>query len=247
MLLAIVQARLSSKRLPNKVLLKVCGKPLIEYLFDRLKKVKKIDKIILATSNSTKDDELIKFSNNLNIETFRGSEKDVLERFYKAAKYFKADKILRITGDCPLISPKIINRLIKYFSTINIDYAYTSERFAEGLDCEIFTYNALKKTYLSAKKQSEREHITQYIKNNPKKFKISSLHNKKDESIYRITVDEKQDFKVVKSIIENFNKKKLNFYEFDEIKKFLDLNINIKNINKKIMRNQGLYNSLLKD
>ena len=168
MLLAIVQARLSSKRLPNKVLLKVCGKPLIEYLFDRLKKVRKIDKIILATSNSPKDDELIKFSNNLNIETFRGSEKDVLERFYKAAKYFKADKILRITGDCPLISPKIINKLIKYFSMINIDYAYTSERFAEGLDCEIFTYNALKKTYLSAKKQSEREHITQYIKNNPK-------------------------------------------------------------------------------
>ena len=182
---------------------------------------------------------------------FRGSEDDVLERYYKAYRTLDSQNvdiqgILRITGDCPLLEVELCDSLVENFLTKGLDYSYLSPRFAEGLDCEVFKPNLLKEAYERSTLNSEREHVTQYFHNNKDKFKIDFLDNSVDDSGYRITVDESEDFEVVKKIIEHFSDSNEQM-NFNNIKQFLDSNPDVLELNSSIIRNEGLLKSLEND
>lgn len=245
--LCIVQARLGSSRLPGKVLMKVGGTTLLEYEINRLRLAKKIDKIVVATTIKKADDKIETLCAKTGIDCFRGSEKDVLDRFYKCSlKYPKYKNIIRATGDCPLIDPKIVDETIVYFEKHKFDYVSNSapgqETFPDGLDIEIFTKEAL---YLAARKAnlaSEREHVTLYFEKN-KTIKMGGFKEKNDYSRYRLTVDNQEDFEVVKFLIEHSR-------PADGFKRFislLDEHPDVMKKNSQIKRNEGLAISLKKD
>ena len=166
MIYAIVQARMKSTRLPGKVLKMVNGKPLIEILLYRLSQSKKIDKIILATSEKPENDLLVETVEKLGFEVFRGSENDVLNRYYQAAKQQHPDIVVRITGDCPLIDYQVTDQVINYFLENDFDYVCNGDppTFPDGLDTEVFTFESLEKASKEASQQHEREHVTSFIR-----------------------------------------------------------------------------------
>lgn len=247
MILAIIQARMSSTRLPAKVMKKILGRPMIFYLLERLKYSKKIDKIVVATTNKRTDDLLADYVKRQKVDVFRGSEEDVLDRFYQTARKYKPDHIVRITADCPLLDPKILDKLVNFYFTHRLDYSCLSPKFAEGLDCEILSFKALETAWQNAKMQSEREHITMYIHNNAKDFKRVKMDKKTDEGKYRITVDEPEDFEIVKTIFKALYKEDSPLFRFSKVKQFLDQHPEIMAKNMEIIRNEGLLISLRKD
>lgn len=250
MIVAIIQARMGSSRLPGKVMKNILGKPLIQYLLERVSKSKYIDKIILATTINQEDDVLAEYISSLGYEVFRGSESDVLSRYYEVFNSLTNMEdysgIVRFTGDCPFVEPSIIEKVIESFIYKNYDHVCLSSRYAEGLDTEIFKPKLLFDAYNNANKLSEREHVMLYIVNNSDKYKMFQLENLVDDSTYRVTVDEEEDFIVVKTIIEEFYKKNIKI-NINNIKKFLDENRDVFVLNSKVIRNEGLKKSLEKD
>lgn len=243
--LAIVQARMASTRLPGKVMKVVLDKPLIQYLLERLSLARRIDRIVLATSANRENDPLDAFVRKMGFDVFRGSEDDVLDRFYNAAKKYNPDAIVRITGDCPLIDPVICDDVIGFFEKEKADHAHLAPDFAEGLDCEILSSKALKAAYQNARLRSEREHVAPYIRNHAESFILRSLSNSRDDSSYRITIDNEEDFRVVKAIIEHFGAGAS--FRWPQIRDFLDMHPDIKAINAHIERNEGYRISLEQD
>ena len=205
MILAIVQARMGSTRLPGKVLKMVNGKPLIEILLHRLSHSRKIDQIILATSEDRENDQLAEMVENIGFEVFRGSKSDVLERYYQAAKRYSPEAVVRITGDCPIIDPQLVDEVIGLYQENNVDYVSNTEppTYPDGLDAEVFSFTALEMTNSKAEKSFEREHVTPFIRTN-RQFKRANYSNKTDLSGERWTVDDPEDFEVIKNIIKHF-------------------------------------------
>jgi spore coat polysaccharide biosynthesis protein SpsF (cytidylyltransferase family) len=199
----IIQARMGSTRLPNKVLMNISEKPLLWHVIERCKKAH-VNKIIVATSINKKDDEIQKFCEENMVDFFRGSEENVLERYYKTAKKFELDIILRITGDCPLISPTVINKMIEKFNNEDLDYLsnVSTRSFPRGLDCEIFSFKTLEKTYKLAKEKRDKEHVTTFIYGNPKRFRIGEFfaEGKLKNTNIRLCVDTEKDLKLIKII-----------------------------------------------
>ena len=205
MVLAIVQARMSSTRLPGKVLKKVNGKPLIEILFHRLSRSKKIDKVILATSENAENNRLAETIEQLSFDVFRGSEDDVLDRYYQAAKVYKPQVVVRITGDCPIIDPAIIDEVISLYEKEDADYAsnINPPTYPDGLDVEVLSFDSLKEANKKAKISHEREHVTPFIRAN-NKLKNINLSNDTDLSKERWTVDDPDDLSVIENILNHF-------------------------------------------
>ena len=251
--LAILQARMSSTRLPNKVLKKVNNKELLAYECDRILKSKKIDKLIIATSNDSSDDLIQDFGLRTNIEVFRGSLDDVLSRYYMCVKRFKDKKniaklnIIRVTGDCPLIDPQVIDEVIETFEEGKYDYVSNTliPTYPDGMDIEIFTYEALKIAYNKATLKSDREHVTLYIRNN-EQFKKINHKAKNDFSHLRLTVDEQSDFDLIKNILENLYPKNNNFTYLDVVS-YMSQNPYLFMLNSTIKRDEGLDKSLIED
>lgn len=242
--IAIIQARVRSTRCPGKVMREVLGKPLIGHMVDRLRFSKHLAGIIVATSTDRSNDEMCEYLTSIHVKVYRGCEDDVLERFYFAATDANAKNIVRLTGDCPLIDPTIVDHYIETFFLKKLDYIHPTSSFAEGLDTEVFTYMALEEAYQNAKLKSEREHITQYFFNNPDRFTKIALKNTRDDSHYRITVDEEVDILVVKIIFESLYKGENHLFGFEEIKQYLDNHEEVYKLNRKIVRNEGLKISL---
>lgn len=243
--LCIIQARMGSTRLPNKVLMEVNGLPLLAYEVNRVKLSKKINKIVIATGDQPANNAIAYLAKTLGINCFKGSENDVLDRYYQCAlNYPEYQNIIRITGDCPLIDPVVVDRVIKFFEEGEYDYASNidMETFPDGMDVEVFTKNALIESAQSAKLASEREHVTQYIRKNDK-FKKGNLAARGDYSKYRLTVDNQEDFEVIKFLIENCP---AGTGYLDYIKT-LEKNPEIKLKNSRIKRNEGLAKSLKED
>ena len=240
----IIQARMSSSRLPGKVMMEVKGKPLIGHMIDRLKHCKNVDQIIVATSHESANGILCEYLEKNDIDVFSGSENDVLSRYYEVAKKYNISNIVRLTADCPLIDPSVVDHFINEFFKLTADYIYPSPTLAEGLDTEVFKFHALEIAFHKAKKISEREHVTQYFHNNPGLFKMVKLNNKTDDSKYRITVDEKEDYEVVKRIFKALYQSEKEPFGIEQIKKFLDQNPEIFAMNASIIRNEGLQISL---
>ena len=164
--IAIVQARVGSIRLPGKVLKEINGKSLIEILFHRLAQSKKIDKIILATTKNIENDKLVNLVENLGYEVFRGNETDVLDRYYHAAKKHRSETVVRITGDCPIIDPELVDEIISIYGQENADYVSNTNppTYPDGLDTEVFSFEALKIAHEQTKEPFDREHVTPFIK-----------------------------------------------------------------------------------
>jgi len=212
---AIIQARMTSTRLPGKVLMNIGGKSMVWHVVNRLKHSKKLDDIILAIPDTKKNDILEKFAKDSKVKYFRGSEEDVLSRYYETAKKFKCDVIVRITSDCPLIDPKIVDLLIEKYLSSNVDYTKAlMTTFPRGLDVEVFDFKALKKAYRKAKEPYQREHVTPYIYENTKIFKVgfvSAKGNLKHPEV-RLVVDTKEDLKLVREIYKYLYKDRKIFY-----------------------------------
>lgn len=216
----IIQARVGSTRLPKKVLREICGKTVLEHDVDRLKKVKNIDKIVIATTTEEKDIEIVSEAERLEINYFRGSEKDVLSRYYYAAKVYNADVVVRVTSDCPLLDPDVTEATIKYYLDNKEKYDYVSntlERtFPRGLDTEVFSFEALEKAFNEATLDRDREHVTAYIYTNKERFSLAYYKSNTDYSIYRWTLDTEEDFKLI-NIIYN------ELYEEEKVFKMNDI------------------------
>ncbi|MBI1866257.1 MAG: glycosyltransferase family protein [Candidatus Staskawiczbacteria bacterium] len=238
-IIAIIQARTSSTRLPGKVLLDLLGQPVLIRVVERVLKSKIINEIIVATTNKREDDviaKLIQDYNNQKVTVFRGSEQNVLDRYFKAANYFNANIIVRITSDCPLIDPKVIDKVIDSFLTSDSDYVSNilDERtYPRGLDVEVFSFDTLKKVFELAKNQDDKEHVTLYIRKNSPLFKTKNIKNNKDYSFYRWTLDEKEDYELLKILYNNVYPKNPNFTMKDVIL-FFEKNPEIIKVNENI-------------
>ena len=240
-ILIIIQARIGSSRLPGKVLRKLINKPILLHIVNRLRKIKNSN-IVIATSKNKKDKKIINFCKKNKINYFSGSENNVLDRFYKTAANFDGKNIIRVTGDCPLIDPVIIKKLIKFYFKYNYDHAGIAtgagvhnlkiKKFPDGLDAEIFKFSALKKAWQNSKNKIEREHVTPYIWKRSKKFKIGIFQSREDYSNYRWTLDNIKDFRFIKKIYKNLYKNNKIFYMKDVIN-FLNKNPKIALINEK--------------
>ena len=207
----IIQARMGSTRYPGKPLKTVAGKPLLGYLIDRVKAVKRADRIVVATSIAPQDAQIAEFCQQWGVDLYRGSEQDVLDRYYQAAKAFQTDIIVRITGDCPLIDPKVVDQVIEYYLAHVPHYDYVSNMlkpgFPRGMDVEIFSFEALQRIHVLAKAPEEREHVTLYLYEHPDQFAIGNVSYKKDLSHHRWTVDTEEDFQLVSRLLEALSPK----------------------------------------
>lgn len=248
MILAILQARVSSTRLPGKVLKPILGMPMIFRQIERIKYAKKIDKLIVATSTDQSDDKLAMVCQEFGVECFRGSLNDVLDRFYQAAQKYKPEHVVRLTGDCPLADPQIIDKVIEYHLQGKYDYTSNTVEptYPDGLDAEIMTYSCLQQAWAKAQKQSEREHVTLFIYNNKQMFSLGSVKNNIDLSQLRWTVDEAEDFILVEQIYQELYSESSLFLT-NEILSLLENNQKLKKINVNFSRNEGLIKSLKND
>ena len=202
---AIIQARFNSTRLRGKVLKKINGVTILEILIKRLKTVKDLDEIIIACSNNTDDIKIISLCKKLKINYFVGSEKNVLKRYLDAAKYYSINNIVRITSDCPLIDPKVVSEIVQKFHKLNVDYASNiiKPTYPDGFDVEVMKFKTLQKSYLKKLNDIEKEHVTLEIINN-KKYKKYSHELSKDYSKLRLTLDTKNDLKIISKLFKKF-------------------------------------------
>lgn len=236
---AIIQARMGSTRLPGKVMMKIQGKTVLDHVISRVKQSKGIDDIVIATTTESDDDTIVEEAKRLNVKCFRGSEDDVLCRYYYAAKENKADAVVRITSDCPLIDPKIIDEMITKYKKLHregkVDYlSNTLERtFPRGLDAEIFLFKALEDAYYNAQVTYQREHVTPYIYEHPEKFTLAVYTCDEDYSMHRWTLDTPEDFEMITKIyVELYIKDELIL--FSGIINFLIKHPEITEINNKV-------------
>lgn len=251
MILGIIQARTGSSRLPDKIFIEFNGKSDLFHVYNRVSRSKKINKLVIATTDKISDDKVLRFCEKEKINCYRGSEDDVLDRFYKCCKQLdltQNDIVVRITADCPLIDPIIIDEVIGFFEEEKCDYVSNGiePTFPDGLDVEVFTFAALKKSWESAKLLSEREHVTPYIRSNETLFKIGNYKNKIDLSHHRWTLDEIEDYQLINAIYEKlYTPDKL--FITQDVLSFLNENPKLKAINSKYARNEGYLKSLEKD
>ena len=242
---AIIQARMGSTRLPNKVLAEVTGRPMLWYVVHRTRQAQTVDQVVVATSTGPADDAIEEFCRQNRIDWFRGSEDDVLDRYYQAAIAHRADMVVRITGDCPLIDPDVIDLTVQAFIDGDYDYVSNTLRytFPDGLDTEVFSFSALETTWLEAHNQSEREHVTPYLRLSGK-FKRRNVEHHRDLSgqEHRWTVDEPADLEFIRRIYENFAPRV--DFGLSEILQFLEGQPNLRQIQGKTIMNAGYYRTL---
>ncbi|WP_027963780.1 cytidylyltransferase domain-containing protein [Halalkalibacillus halophilus] len=202
----IIQARMGSSRLKGKVLKEVLGKPLLAYQVERIKRSTLLDEVIVATTDQARDDEIVELCQSLHLPFYRGEEEDVLDRYYKAAKYHRADVIARFTGDCPVIDPQVIDTVMKNYLKQKDAVQYASNTlqrtYPRGMDTEVFSFQALEASHAQAKSKIDREHVTRYITTHSSSFKLFNVTHNKDYSSFRWTVDTREDFALVKNMIE---------------------------------------------
>lgn len=203
---AIIQARQGSTRLPGKVMMKVLGKPLLEYLIDRVKRAQLLKKIVVATTVLKEDDLIAEFCEAYSIPCYRGAVEDVLGRYLGVAQQFSADVIVRLTGDCPLLDPEVIDKVVaSYFRQYpKVDYVANTliRTYPRGLDVEVFSFESLKIADREAKSTSDREHVTAFIYKHPEQFILSSVTGEEDKSRFRWTVDTEDDFRLIETLIK---------------------------------------------
>ena len=242
----IIQARLNSTRLPGKVMLKVENEnTVLDCVINQLQNSKEIKNIVIATTNHKEDDVIVELVKRKGIKYFRGSKKDVLDRYYQCAKKFSFSEIVRITADNPLIDYEIVDTVVKYFKLNNYDYITTDlpfntfhHTYPSGYSVEVFTFSALENAWKNAKLPSEREHVTPYFYKNKEIFRQTSIENSEDLSRFRCTVDTKYDLELIQKIYSNIKKRPI---LLSDVIKLLETNPELAKINAHVKQDLHLF------
>lgn len=246
---AVIQARMGSTRLSGKVMLEISGKPVLWHVINRVSKSKLIDGLVVATTANREDDTIEKFCNQISVTVFRGSEDDVLDRYYQCARKLNIENIVRITADCPLHDPAVIDLVIERYRQGNYDYVSNIDppTYPDGIDVEVFSFRALDSAWRNASLVSEREHVTPYIRKHGDLFKISNVKNNEDLSSYRWTLDQAEDFEFIQKIYKKFDESNIDEFYTQDIIGLLEKNPELTGINSAIARNEGYAKSVNKD
>jgi spore coat polysaccharide biosynthesis protein SpsF len=217
--LIIIQARMTSTRLPGKVLKSVLGKSLLEYQLERLGRVCNIEGLVVATTTNKADQPIVALCQSLNVPIFRGSQADVLSRYYEAALAHGADLVVRVTSDCPLIDPAVVSEVIGFYQAHPDAYDYVSNTldrtYPRGLDVEVFSFKVLEQAHREAAQADEREHVTPFIYRHPQRFRMAQVRQPADHSAERWTVDTPEDFELIRCILEALYPKNPKFDQAD--------------------------------
>jgi spore coat polysaccharide biosynthesis protein SpsF len=248
-ILAIVQARMGSTRMPGKVLKELMGYPLLGHIYERLSSCHQIRQTVVATSNQSQDQAIVDFCNDQGIPVFQGSENDVLDRFFYVSCKYKPQHIIRVTADCPLIDPNLVGKVITKYLNEDLDYcsiatgagSYQDQgkgAFPDGLDCEIFRFSALEEAWTLAQTSLQREHVTPYIWQQEKKFKLGKLYCPYDYGDYRLTVDYPEDFALVEKIYQDLSPQKKHL-DYLAVIEYLKNNAEVSKLNRKHIGNEG--------
>lgn len=238
----IIQARTGSTRLPNKIFLDLAGKPVLERVIDRVRAAETVNQVVIACPDSEQNNIIEEFVDGLEgIGLFRGSEDDVLGRYYQAAKKYSADVVIRITSDCPLMDPEVIDKVVKVFLDNQSDYVANilGERtYPRGLDIEVFSFATLEKMAQIATEAEDREHVTLYLRKHPEEFSTANVTHHTDYSAYRLTLDEKDDYTLISKIYERMP---ANDYSFEHVVALLEREPELAEINKTVIQKYGAY------
>jgi|SRR6056297_637635 len=245
----ITQARTGSTRLPGKVLKEIDGKSLLRIHLERLHRSESVSDIVVATTTSEDDEKIYDLAKEWGFDSYRGSEEDVLDRYYQAARQFDAEWVVRVTSDCPLLDAELVDEVITFAKENDADYVSNSveNKFPDGQDVEVFKFTALEKAWKMADKKSEREHVTPYIRNNATtgasgSFKILNFPADQDFSDIRMTVDEAVDMELISRLINDLGTD----CTWTEYANYI-IDNNLVSINKHIQRNEGFLKSLKGD
>ena len=241
--IAIIQVRMGSTRLPGKVLKKLNGITVLESLLNQLNYSKLLNDKIIATTSNSEDDVIVNFCKSKEIKYFRGSQDDVLDRYYNCAKKFSINTIIRITSDCPLMDPQVVDDVIDFYLKNSYDYVnnFYKRTYPYGNDVEIFSLKVLEKVWEKATKPSEREHVTPYIYNNPDEFSLGWIENKENLSEFHWTIDRKEDLIFVQNIFKKISKRPILMKDIIDVIKD---DPSLLEINKNTNPNEGYLKSI---
>lgn len=247
-IVVIIQARMGSTRLPGKMMKKIDETPMVQFVVQSVKKAKKVHEIWLATTINPEDDVLATWAEENSVLWYRGSSDDVLDRYYQAAKLAEADIIVRVTGDCPLADPAVIDGVVEEFLKGGADYVSNTQppTFPDGLDVEVCSFDSIEKAWKEATLSSEREHVMPYIWKHPELFRIKNVTHTPDWSNYRLTLDTEEDFVLIEKVIEEC-KKQGNDFSMNTVIDILTSHPEWLKINNKYERNEGYEKSLKED
>lgn len=247
-IVAIIQARMGSTRLPGKILLPLAGKTVLWHIYQRVSQVKTIDEVVIATSDKSADDQVEVYCRHENLRCSRGSEDDVLDRFYQAAISFNAQHVIRITGDCPLVDPIIIRDLIDFYFLGHYDYCGVATgagaamekngKFPDGYDAEIFSFSALKTTWAGANEQQNREHVTPFIWRQPTKFRNGLLKCNKCLLSVRLTLDNPHDYALIQKVYLALYSRD-SFFGLNDVQEYLRAHSELLNLNHELIGKEG--------
>jgi spore coat polysaccharide biosynthesis protein SpsF (cytidylyltransferase family) len=246
--LGILQARTSSSRLPGKVLMPILGRPMLIRQIERLSRCVRLENLVVATSTDPSDDRLAALCRDAGIDCFRGSLDDVLDRFVEAARPYSPDAVVRLTGDCPLADPILIDQIVGRFLDSELDYLSNSEppTYPDGLDVEVVRFACLQAARCEAVLPSQREHVTPFIRRQPDRFRVANHVREQDLSYLRWTVDEPEDFEFVRRVYEHLYPVDPDF-STDDVLSLLQRNPEIRHVNSRFQRNEGSKKSLIAD
>lgn len=244
---AIIQARMSSTRLPGKVLMPLAGKPVLEHVVARIEQCQTIQQIVVATSIDSSDDAIEAWCQQRGVVCYRGSLLDVLDRYYQAAKAAKADAIVRITADCPAIDPTIVDEVVRGYLAGGFEFHGLAGEFPDGLDCTVFAFSAIERAWKEAKLPSEREHVGPYIEKQPHLFKCGGLNKFTGLSHHRWTLDEPRDLAFLQAVFDRLYKADAPPFLAKDVLELLELSPDLMGINGSIIRNEGYLKSLQSD
>lgn len=245
---AVIQARMNSERLPGKVLQEIAGEAMLAHVVRRVRGAKTISQVVVATSQGVADDPVHLFCETNGIAVFRGSEEDVLDRYYQAAKKFQADVVVRVTADCPLCDPAVIDKVVGTYLENDCDYAANTLQFTypDGLDTEVFSFSALERAWREAEKKSDREHVTPYLYQSGK-FRVAAVECESPLPLdhLRWTVDEAKDREFVEAVYQRLGGEKNAGWQ--KVLQILEREPDLIRINQSGIRNEGFYKGLMKE
>ena len=245
---AIIQARSASTRLPRKVLQDLEGKPVLQRVIERAQRSCKMDEVLVVTSIEREDLAIQELCAQLGVRVFAGSEEDVLDRYYQLAKLVQPQYIVRITADCPFYDWTVLDDAVETMEEKSDYLSDFGETLPDGLDVEIFRFSALKDAWQNARMQSEREHLTQYIRNNPQRFVLQNYANPLgSQGHLRWTLDEPEDYRMIQAVYRHFLAQGREDFLQGDILAYLGEHEEVQRMNSAFARNEGLAKSLEED
>jgi spore coat polysaccharide biosynthesis protein SpsF len=233
--IAIIQARMGSTRLPGKVLADIHGHAMLFHVVRRTESAKTLDRIVIATTTDPADDAIVAWCGEHKVNCFRGNEMDVLDRYYQAACQNNAEAVVRITSDCPMIDPQIVDKTVSAFLSEQPDYASNTRvrTYPRGLDTEVMTFAALQRAWTEARRPYQRTHVTPYIYENPGLFKILSVTGEADHSAYRWTVDTREDLEFVRAV---YSRLRSEIFSFSDAMNLMKREPELAEINRSVLQ-----------